>query len=159
MPITATPTNNIPVVTVEEVRVFMRDLPKYNKLLDDFQFSQREVDFAIDLTVEEFNSFPPPIQKFTVDNFPSKYILLLGVVGNLLSSESILQLRNQVNSTDGDVVPLDIDNKSPQYQQLGNYYKAMFKELSLLKKQEINIESCYGRIPSGYAGVSRYMRG
>jgi len=159
MPIVGTPTNDIPVITVEEIRTFMKDLPKYNKLLDDFQFTQREVNFAIRMTIEEFNALPPPIGIFTEDNFPSKYILLLGTTANLLASESIAQLRNQVTSTDGDVVPLDVDNKSAQYQQLGNYYKSMFKEMAMLKKQEINIATCYGRIPSGYAGVGRYMRG
>lgn len=159
MPITATPTNNLPALTVEEVRTFMRDFPKYNKLLDDFQFTQREVDFAVNLTIDEFNAMPPPLEPFNVSNFPSKYILLLGVVGNLLISESVLQLRNQVNATDGDVVPIGVDDKSPQYQALGNYFKSMFREQALIKKQEINISRCFGSIPSGYAGTSRYMRG
>jgi len=159
MPITATPVTSIPVLTVEEVRVYMRDAPKYNKLLDDFHFTQREVDFAIDLTVDEFNTLPPPIGNYTINNFPSKELLILGVIGHLLNAEAILQLRNQITATDGDIAPVDIDNKMAQYQQLGSYYREMFRQKAQLVKQKINIEKCYGTIPSGYAGVSRYMRG
>ena len=48
MPVTGTPTTPV-VVTTDQIRMFLRDKAENNILLDQVQFSQKEVDFAVEM--------------------------------------------------------------------------------------------------------------
>ena len=57
MPVTGTPTTPV-VVTTDQIRMFLRDKAENNILLDQVQFSQKEVDFAVEMEeiVDRFSS-------------------------------------------------------------------------------------------------------
>lgn len=154
MPITGTPTTPV-VVTTDQVRMFLRDKAENNILLDSVQFTQKEVDFAIEMAVSHFNAITPQTN-FYPTNFPHKYLLLLGVCKFLMVSESFLQLRNQATYQDGDIAPIGISDKSTAYSQLSAMIKAEWDELSRGVKTQNNMEACYNKLGSGYRAISRY---
>jgi hypothetical protein len=147
------------IVTVEEIRMFMLDFPKYNILLDDFQFTQEEVNNAIKHAIEEFNYIPPILSTFySPDNFPFKHIAVYGTVKHLLWGEALRQQRNQASATDGDVVPIDIHNKYQLFRDAAIFFGNEFRQLATEVKISLNINSAWGELPSGMAGTSKYVR-
>ena len=47
--------NALPL-NVDEIRMFLRDQPDYNILLDDIEFSDKDIQLAMRLTVSKFNA-------------------------------------------------------------------------------------------------------
>lgn len=140
-------------VTSGDVSRFLRDDPRYNILLGAVQFTEEDIDAGIRFALSSFNAITPT-SSYTADNFPNEYLLLLGVVAYLLQSEAFLQLRNSVTYQDGDVAVQGIDNKYAEYSNLAGSIKGEFQQMSQKVKQQINAESCYGGLGSGY----RYTR-
>jgi hypothetical protein len=163
MPVVATPTA-VPLLTRDAIRVSMRDLAGRipntgvdNILLDNVEFSDDELDNAVAFTVDRYNAMPP------VSVLPAeainRYILMIGTVCFLLSSESWRQARNQATIQDGDVAPIGIDDKAQLYSQLAQLACNEFREMAKQVKIQRNMESAYGAIGSGYSGVARTTRG
>jgi hypothetical protein len=153
MPITATPTTPT-VVTVDQIRMFLRDKAENNILIDGVQFTQEEVNFSVEMATEAFNAITPQ-STYLPSSFPNKYLLLLGCARFLMMSESFLQVRNQATYQDGDIAPIGIDDKMAAYSQLAQLLKAEWDELSRGIKTQNNMESAYGTLSSGYRNVSR----
>lgn len=160
MPVTGTPTTPVKL-TEDHVRMFLRDyalghLPggQGNIILDDVQFTRDELTNAISFALDNFNAITP-ITSYTEENFPNRYILLLGTTKFLLMSESFHQLRNQVNVQDGDIAPSGIYEKSQAYIALARAIGAEWQELARGNKTQINMESAYGAVGSGYAYIGR----
>lgn len=158
MPVTATPATPT-VVSRAQVRMFMRDRPGNNILLDDVQFTDDELNLAIEMTVSAYNAVTPQTS-LTPIGFPLhlRYVLLVGVARFLLVTESFLQARNQATVQDGDVSPIGIDDKAALYAQLSKNLKDEWDELVRGIKTQNNMESAYGGLGSGYAGVTRFGR-
>lgn len=164
MTVTATP--SIPyALTTDQIRMFLRDfalgkLPggQGNIILDDVQFTKDEIDFAIIMTTDAFNVMTP-MSSFTPETFPSQYLLLIGVTRFLLMSESIHQLRNQVQAQDGDIAPSGIYEKSSNYLNLAQALQNEWQFIARNMKNQYNMEGAYGFIQSGYRNVSRHRYG
>lgn len=158
MPVVATPTTPT-VVTRDQVRMFMRDKASNNILLDDVQFTNDELNLAIEMAVSAFNAVTPQ-SSFTPMSFPThlRYVLLLGTTRFLLMSESFMQARNQATVQDGDVSPIGIDDKAALYAQLAKGIKDEWDELVRGVKTQNNMESAYNTLGSGYRNVSRFNR-
>ena len=165
MPVVGTPVTSDPKISVEEIRLWLRDaalgpLPggQGNILLDDIQFTQQEVDFALRMTVSNFNAITPQ-SGHIIENFPHEYLLLLGTARFLMVSESFHQLRNQVTAQDGDIAPTGIYDKHQAYLALAQTLKAEWGELSRGIKNQNNMEGAYSVLGSGYKNVSRHRYG
>ena len=158
MPVVATPTTPT-VVSKDQVRMFMRDYANNNILLDDVQFTDRELNFALEMAASAFNSVTPQTN-FTASSFPIhlRYLLLVGTSRFLLMSESFMQVRNQATVQDGDISPIGISDKSALYAQLSQQLKAEWDELTRGIKTQNNMESAYTTLGSGYRNVSRFNR-
>jgi hypothetical protein len=154
MSVVGTPTTPF-VITRDQVRMFLRDRADQNILLDDVQFSDSELSFAIEMAVESYNAVTPA-SALTPSNFPNKYVLLIGTVKFLLSSESFLQIRNQATWSDGDVQNLGLHDKAAAYAQLAQQLKAEWDELTRGLKTQQNLEGAYNRLSSGYRSTSRF---
>ncbi len=159
MPVVATRATPI-VVTVDQVRRFMRDSPALNVNLDDVQFSQAEINQGVEMVTSAYNS-TTPLSNISIKGWPGafQYLLLLGVTWYLIKSESILQLRNQVTYQDGDIAPIGVDDKYTLYMALWQALKGEWDEQVKLAKTQLNLESCYGSLSSGYLNVSRQRWG
>ena len=140
------------ILTVGQVTRFLRDFPSYNILLADVQFSEEDVSDAMSFAMDEYNGMTP-VSNFTGDNFPNRYVLLLGTVKHLLWSEAFLQLRNQLTYQDGDVAPIGVDDKFAAYNSMKNELTAKWMEMARAIKTQMNMEQGYGRLGSGYAHI------
>lgn len=156
MPIVATPSTPI-VLLEDEVRRFMRDYPDRNILLEDVEFSQEDVNQALRMVTSAYNS-TTPITSITPDSWPygQEYLMLLGVAWYLIMSGTFLQLRNQATYQDGDIAPIGIDDKFPLYMALWQSLKQSWDEMVKTTKTQLNLESSYGTLSSGYLNVARF---
>lgn len=156
MPVVATPATPI-VVTVDQIRRFMRDYPNKNILLDDVEFDQDDVNQGVEMVTSAYNVVTPQTS-ISPQGWPitGQYLLLLGVAWYLIKSASFLQLRNQATYQDGDIAPIGIDDKFGLYMQLWQTLKAEWDQLVKDSKIQNNLESVYGDLSSGYRNVSRY---
>lgn len=136
-------------VTTAEVRGFLRDFAGYNILLANVQFTDAEIATAMRFAISEYNAMAP-ITSYTDVNFPNDWLLLLGITAHLMMSETFLQLRNQASYNDGDIQSIGIDDKYPQYTKLAQDIKADWKTAAQRFKQQVNMESGYGSLSSGY---------
>lgn len=156
MPIVGTPTTPT-VISRDQVRMFMRDRADNNILLAEVQFTDRELDLALEMTANAYNAVTPQ-SNLTPSTFPNKYVLLVGTVRFLLMSESFMQVRNQATVQDGDVSPIGIDDKAALYAQMAQSLKAEFDELVRGIKTELNMYSGFDGMGSGYVNVTRFNR-
>ncbi len=156
MPVTGTPTTPT-VVSKDQVRMFMRDYAENNILLDDVQFTDDELNNALEMAVSAFNAITPQTN-MTPSTFPThlRYLLLIGTTRFLLMSESFLQVRNQATVQDGDIAPIGISDKAALYSQLSKQLKDEWDELSRGVKTQNNMESAYNTLGSGYRNTSRF---
>jgi len=139
--------------------MFMRDRAENNILLDQVQFTDAELNNALEMCVSAFNAVTPQTN-LTPMSFPQhlKYVLLIGTTRFLLMSESFMQARNQATVQDGDVSPIGIDDKAALYSQLAKGLKEEWDELVRGVKTQQNMESAYGTLGSGYRYTSRFNR-
>jgi len=156
MPIVGTPTTPT-VVSKDQVRMFMRDYANNNILLDEVQFTDRELNLALEMAASAFNTVTPQTN-FTASSFPLqlRYLLLVGTVRFLLMSESFMQVRNQATVQDGDIAPIGISDKALLYSQLAQQLKGEWDELSRGVKTQNNMEGAYATLGSGYRNTSRF---
>lgn len=158
MPVTATPTTPV-IISKDQVRMFLRDKAEHNLLLDHVQFSDDELNLAMEMAASAFNTITP-MSSFTASTFPInlRYLLLIGTARFLMMSESFIQLRNEVTFQDGDISPAGIFGKQAAYSQLAAQLKAEWDELSRGVKSQLNMEGAYATLSSGYRYTSRFNR-
>lgn len=158
MPVVGTPVTPV-VVSKDQVRMFMRDYANNNILLDDVQFTDAELNNALEMAVSSFNAMTPQ-SNLTPSSFPThlRYLLLIGTTRFLLMSESLMQVRNQATVQDGDIAPIGISDKAALYAQLSQQLKAEWDELSRGVKTQNNMEGAYATLGSGYRNVSRFNK-
>ena len=154
MPVTGTPVTPV-IISTDQVRMFLRDKAENNILLDAVQFSQKDVDQAVYMAVDNFNAITPQTQ-FDPTGFPNRYVLLLGTAKYLMLSEAFLQVRNQATYQDGDIAPIGLSDKVSAYSQLFQVIKAEWDELSRGIKTQNNLEGIYNTLGSGYRNTSRF---
>lgn len=158
MPVVGTPTTPN-AVTKMQIRMFLRDRADKNILLDDVQFTDEELNLAVEMAVSAFNTVTPQTN-LTPPSFPThlRYLLLIGTARFLLMSESFLQVRNQATVQDGDISPIGIDDKAALYSEMARQLKAEWDELTRGVKTQNNMESAYATLGSGYRNVSRFNK-
>ncbi len=159
MPVVATPATPV-LVTVDEVRRFMRDYPDKNLLLDTVDFTQEEVNQGIEMIVSSYNTITP-VSNITPAGWPAggRYLLLLGVAWYLIQSNTMLQLRNQLTYQDGDIAPIGEFDKFPLYMQLWQTMQAQWQQAATAMKTQLNYEAAYGGTGSGYRYTYGYRYG
>lgn len=143
------------MITPGQVSRFLRDFPDYNILLADVQFDEEDISEAMKFAIAEFNAMAP-ITNYDSENFPNDWILLLGTVAHLMKSEAFLQLRNMATYSDGDIQNIGVDDKAGHYTSITQAIQAEWADKAQRYKQQLNMESGYGYMPSGYAYRYRF---
>ena len=143
-------------VTVDHVRRFMRDYPDKNKLLDTVEFTDEELNQALEFVTSRYNALTPS-SNMTSSQWPQhmQYALLQAISGYLLRSMAFSQLRNQVTYQDGDIAPIGVDDKFPLYMQFAQYMEDSAQQTLQQLKIQRNLEGMYGGFGSGYAWTGR----
>jgi len=143
------------VLTLDDIKVYTKDLPEFNILLEgQEQSSDALINLAMKLALSTYNGFPP-VSTYFLENFPNDAILLDGTLYHLANSEAERQLRNQINfSAQG--VQSSVDDKFQQYQSLAAYYRASFEQKTTQLKQYMNTEDAWGEGFSPYIAINDF---
>lgn len=139
-------------LSIAELRLALRDsCPEANFLLDDYEYTDKEIYFAIHNVVDMWNETPPPVSYFSYVNFPFRYHWKRAAMGLLLQSAGRHKLRNWLPATGGGIT---INDQSiwREYHNIGSQYLEEFKDWMIRKKVEINISGGFGGFPGGVAG-------
>ena len=139
----------MPVLTPEEVQEYIQDIPDKNHLLDGLEFNPTQILLSIRLAVDEFNMFPP-FSNCTVENFPSKAILMNGTLYKLFAGQAALLARNTMNYSDGGL-QVPVEERFQLYAALAAMYQADFATTSKSYKIALNMEAGWGGVSSDYA--------
>lgn len=153
------PSNNIAIERfVGVVRAFMRDYPELNRLIKGEEHSDRLIAWAVADALDDFN-MTPPLTRYGLTNFPSKYLLLRGTVISLLESVGLLMTRNHLTFSDGGI-QVGVSDKTPLVQSwialFTNKYEQKKKDLKIA----MNIEGGWGNgLSSEYLWVNGFYGG
>ena len=137
-------------ISVAEMRLLLLDrCPADNSLLDDFEWSDAEIAFAIQRSVDLWNETLPQIAnyQYTAATFPYRYHWMDGCAGELLIMAGRRISRNRLDFDAGGVSIQD-RARGVMYLQLGQQMLSEYKQWITLEKGRINAENCYGRVQS-----------
>lgn len=144
-------------VTTAEIRMFLRDQPAYNILLDDIEHSDAQIELAMKLTVAKWNAITP-VTSVVDASYLNEYVLLCGVCGLLLKSEGIRQKRNQLMTQDGNISPVGLDEKEAIYFKWALHFQQEFDTKAQAIKIQQNMESLFDGSNTNYTGSGyRYI--
>lgn len=143
--------------TLVEIREHLQDFPERNFLLDEEEFTDRQIEIAFKAAVSAFNSFPPIHIQFTAGVANSRYkdIILEGTLARLYRGKYLEQFRNQLDFQDGGAAG-SIDNKGQPYLQASETMWANFERRSRDVKKYLNINDSFGQIGSDYETLPFY---
>jgi len=141
------------------VRAKLRDYPELNRLVAGQETSDRQIAFAMMEAIDDFNTTPPLIDSFTLENFPSISLLVNGTIIYVLESVGLLQTRNQMNYSDGQGVQVGVNDKTPMLMQWINLFRGQYEQKKMRLKQAINLKGALnqGGVPSEYAFVNGFF--
>lgn len=140
-----------PVLSIEEVREHIQDVPEANHLLDGEEFSNTRITMAMNVAIDKYNMFTPR-SATNIYTFPSKYVLLYGTLGVMFEMQSALLARNTMSYSDGNI-QIPIEERMQLYQSLAQMYNAGFESQTRSMKIQENIEGGWGGISSDYASM------
>lgn len=130
-------------LTAKQLRLWAQDRPELNTLVDGIKFDDEQIDFAMKLTVDSWNTMPPPIGEYTIENFPHISLMLLGTWAWLLRGAAIGEAQNHLSySAEG--VSIDDRDKAAVFTQLGKDFWEEFKDTAKQIKIAQNIADAYG---------------
>lgn len=138
---------------VTRIRQFIRDEANLNALLNGVETSDTMIDFSVDLALDDFNTTPPLMGNFTLENHPSQSLILTGTVLWILKSAGILQSRNQLDYASGGVT-VAVSNKTPLYQSWINLMLQEYEAKKANLKKSLNAEQAYGGVSSEYTQIN-----
>lgn len=141
-----------PILSPEEVKLYIQDRPELNYLLPGEEFGLPQISLAINLAVDLFNTGIAPISNFTLFTFPSKSILLYGTLSRLFQGQAALYARNQMDYSDGGIT-LPVEERTQYYTQLASMYETTFQQAGKTWKVAKNIEDGFGGVWSDYGGM------
>jgi len=145
-----------PILTSEEVRLFLQDREELNTLLLGIRFTPEMIEQAMINTVDYYNLMNPPIgTMYSLENFPYRSLLLLGTAAYLLRSSSINEAANQLTYA-ADGVQVNDKDKAQIFMSLSKDLQQEFKELGQQIKMNQNIAQIYGVKHSEYIYRRRY---
>ena len=148
---------------VSSVRVYMRDYPELNRLVDGVESSDRQIAWAALDALAYFNGTPhftrlsleELLLGYNQDNLMRRLTAI-----TLLESIVLLQSRNHVNYSNGGL-NLGSNDGAPFLMQYIQYLRASTDQLMNRVKISINIASILGQtgVHSEYAWVNGYAGG
>lgn len=131
-------------LSIMEVRFALRDIcPASNFLLDDVEFSNREIAWAIRRPIDLWNDTPPPLGRYTPTTFPFRYYWTVGAVAELLQMASLHYGRNNLTYNAAGLAVNDKD-KGASYLQTSAVLKGEYKQWMMHQKKSLNLENAYG---------------
>ena len=145
-----------PILTGEEVRLFLQDREELNPLLLGVRFTPEMIEQAMINTVDYYNLMNPPTGVMhTIESFPYRALLLLGTAAYLLRSGAINEAANSLSYA-ADGIQVNDKDKAQIFMSLAQNLQQDFKELGQQIKMNQNIAQIYGVKHSEYIYRRRY---
>jgi hypothetical protein len=154
------PEQNIPLQQfITLVRAYLRDYAELNRLIAGQEHSDRMIAWAILDAIDDWNSTPPLIPAVSLQNFPSKSLLLRGTVISLLESIGLLMSRNHLTFSDGGI-QVGVSDKTPLIQSWIQLFGNRYEEKKQKLKIALNIEGGWGEgVHSEYLWTNGFYGG
>ena len=137
---------------VGRVRTWMKDFAHKNQLIVGEEADDKALVVYLEMAIDDFNNATTPRTSFRIDNFPSYSLLVWGTVIQALLGESLLQIRNRLNYTDGGITVATSD-KAGDYAAAVQQLAVMYEQKKRDVKTEWNVDQAWGNVPSEYATV------
>lgn len=131
---------------VRSIRLFIRDFPELNRLVDGEESSDKMIAWAVIDAIEDFNGTPPLLGTYTFSDLISANqasLLRKGTLVNLLMSVGILQTRNQLPFSDGGL-NVSVSDKAPLLQSWLGMLMPQWQQGKKEVKSAWNVESFFG---------------
>jgi hypothetical protein len=140
---TDTGTQNQPL-SVADLRLSIRDnCPENNYLLDDYEFSDKELLHCIRKPVDMWNETVPPVGTYNYADFPFRHNWTEAAIGYLLKLAAHRYRRNSLTYDAGGVKVAD-QEKFQQYDAAGTERIQEYKQWMRDTKMAMNIEGGFG---------------
>lgn len=137
---------------IRYLTLFMRDTPQFNKLIRKEESDKELMQFAIEMTISDWNSTSPFIDQIDINNYPSLYLLMHGAAIQLLKTQGVLQARNELNYQAGGS-SFTRFNKTNYYMNwminFANDYEVKKRNMKIAK----NITGGWGGVASEYSKI------
>lgn len=125
------------------LRMFTQDTPELNRLIRGYEIDEDKLEFAIILTISDWNTTTPLIGRVSLGNFPSLYLLMHGAAIQCLKMAGMYQSRNELTYNSGGTTVVR-SNKTPYYQSWIQNFASEYEAKKLNFKIQRNIEGAYG---------------
>lgn len=133
------------IPSIAEIRLALRDqVPEANTLIEDVEFTDKEIMYCLRQPVDKWNNTPPDLIAFSYNDFPYRYFWIRAALGHLLQISARHRLRNDLDYSAGGISVADTKDWS-DYERLGQSYLVEFDEWMTRKKAEINWAGAFGQ--------------
>jgi len=143
------------MLTVELIRQHLQDFPDKNFLLDEDEFSDKEIEVGLRLAQEGYNSIPPLHIVFNGRANNLNDVILEGTLSRMYRGKAYQHARNELNFQDGTAAG-SIDNKFQYYQSMAASMWQDFERRAQQVKKYLNISEGFGSIGSEYKTLPDY---
>ena len=130
--------------------MYLRDTVTENDLLDDVEYDDAEILFAVVQPVREWNEAPPPVAFFNCATFPYKHHWMKAITAELMRTAANHYLRNKMQSNQAGLALNDRD-KNREYLELSQLYRQEWKDFVTREKIRINANLAMGTVLSDYS--------
>lgn len=135
------------------LRMFLMDTEELNRLIGRKEIDDPRLDFAIDMTLSDWNSTTPLLRPVTIGNYPSLYLLIHGGAIQCLKMAGLYQSRNELTYNSGGSSIIR-SNKTAYYQSWISNFSSEYEAKKLNIKIQQNVESAYnGGFHSEYFAI------
>lgn len=139
---------DIPEKIISDIRVYMGDLPEFNRLIEGTEISDEKITLAVQLWINSFNNIPPIInKKFGANDFPNYLIMFQGCLMEIMKMAGILQSRNTLRFNDGGA-QFTVMDKGQEYMQWINTFMSTHTQDVKDLKLALNAENAYNHYES-----------
>lgn len=142
---------------IATIRARMRDFPELNRLIEGHETSDREIALAMMEAIDDFNTTPPLIESYGIENFPSISLLIRGTIINIVESVGLLQTRNQMTYSDGQGVQVSVSDKTPMLMNWLNLFISQYEQKKLRLKKALNLKGALNG--SGLSSEYKFLDG
>lgn len=142
------------MLTVDDIRIYLRDRPEYNRLLEKEEFSADQVRLAMNLATADFNEIPP-MTNYTPEDMPFSGVLLDGTLYHLLRGGGLARFRNKLDyATNG--VQINDEAPAQPYLEMANALQQRFLTNSKQLKIALNLQFGWGHVGSEYGYIYKF---
>lgn len=132
------------MLSAEDVRAYIRDSIPYNRLIDELEFKDEDIDRYREIGMAELNIIPP-ITNYELSSIPSsaKVLVLYAMLANMFVGRAAHAARNQMSYSDGGLT-IPIEERYQYYLQLSSHFRDLFNTYAKNWKTGANIDGLLG---------------